>query len=321
MYRASLFQHLQPYASDSPERIPKANVDIRWPGMSQDFQYLVDTPGKDWEEYGRRRRGGSSNPRGPTDPQIVYGFRPYPLSAVYDGSTIAPVGTPQNLQAPRPFTEVSPNPPLDLKDLRWNYHADSPDAQSPNLAVGSTGSSLPRLATSPSAWNPHYERMGALGTVTTYQFMQEYPGVQVADEVTPEEFKSVPNVNPGDKGTIIVHGWGLGLLGKVPRIRDFWADRFLAAGLQATSISGSGFSDFVVRWEAQPQGMAVGPIAIGVVVVAILLVLSWLGPRLSMFLERAAESGGGFIGITGLAIAVAAIGLAIFARSSKRGIL
>lgn len=318
----SLLQILKPQAGDEIAKLPKANVDIRWPGMSQDWQYTVDTPGISWREYGLRRRGGSFNPRGPTDPTTVQGFIPYSLTTLVRGEREG-LGTPQNLEAPRPFTQVSPHPPLDLRRPRWEDHTGGPDIQSPALATSSSGGSLPKHQASPSAWNPHFERIGALGNVTAYQdappTMSQYAGTLVAERLTPEEFKAkAPQIQPGDKGTLIVHGTGFGLFAKAPLIRDYWADRFLAEGLRADRIEYGGTNDFVVRWSTKPEGMRIGPIAIGVIVVSILLVLGWLAPRLTMFLEKGV--GGGFKNI-GLGVAVGALGLAFLASRSQRGII
>lgn len=348
-----LLQLLKPYASDTPERIPNANIELRWPGMlqgPQDIQYRIDTPGAAWQEFGPRRAQGSSNPRGPTDPTHIQGFKPYPISAAYKGET-PPAGTPMNLTAPRPFTEVSPHPPIDTQGLRWNYHTGGPDVQSSSLATSATGSTPSRNTPIPTAWNPHFERLTDPGSATLYQeawpaaiehaggirgagipgyigalqappTMEQYAGELVADHLPLEEFKTrVPAINPGNTGTLIIHGLGFGVLAKAAWVRDFWANRFLAEGLEIISITNKGLSDFIIRWKARNEGMRAGPILIGALVIAILLVLGWLSPRLSMFLERTATGiGKGALGI-GAGVAIAALALAFFARSSKRGLL
>ena len=351
-----LLQLLKPYASDASERVPNANVEIRWPGMSQswigcpdnhpssmlprehsisalpqtstfpDLQYIVDTPGAAFRDYGTRRSGGSFNPQGPTAPvRPTPGFIPYSLTTLIMGEN-EPVGSPMVNTAPRPFTDVRPSPPLDLGKPAWDYHSYTTDRQSTSLAVGSTGASLPRRAIASPAWNPHFENLANPGSVTVYQdappTMSQYPGDLVADSLTPEEFKAkAPSLLPGDAGTLIVSGYGLGVLAKTPWVKDFWADRFLQEGLEATSITNRGLNDFIVGFRVKTLGMRAGPIAIGIVVLAILLVLGWLSPRLSMFLERgSAGIGKGVLGI-GVGVAVAALALAVLASKSQRGIL
>ena len=316
-----LLQRQAPQAGDIQGKIPLANVDIRWRGMRQDF----DTPGAYWRDYGPLRHSGSHNPRGPTDPAVVQGFKPYPLSSVYKGETPA-YGTPQNLEAPRPFTDVPQHRGLDLSPSRLDYHTGGPDVQSTLLTTASTGSSLPRHAVPPRAWNPHMERIGALGMATAYQTpptMSQYPGTRVADNLTPEEFKVLGlTASPGDKGTLVVSFTGAGLLAEVPWIRDLWADRFLQDGLQVENIDRAGLNDFIVHWKAHiTTGMSAGPLLVGVVILAILLVLGWLAPRLTMFVERSTAGVGTGIQGIGVGIGIAALGLAILARSSKRGLI
>lgn len=120
------------------------------------------------------------------------------------------------------------------------------------------------------------------------------------------------SISPGDKGTIEIDGFGLGLAAKVGWIRDLWFSRFATGGMKVVSVNGSGANHVTVKWEVPKNGasMGAGPLLIAGVIIAVLLALGWAVRQISMTIERFSSVGGGFGGIALAAlVAVAAIGL------------
>ena len=177
MSLSELFRQ-RPPVSPSERPAPKANVEIRWPGMMQclcpgdelpteiggggsEVPAFVDLPGAHRERYpgGGGTGGGSHNPFGPTSfiGQLLPqgwprgGISPAP-AAVNADSEGPPKGDTQSSKPPRPFEVVEWPPRMDLRgsssrpEIGWN--PGSPvdlDILSPSRAVPNGGASPAKI--------------------------------------------------------------------------------------------------------------------------------------------------------------------------------
>lgn len=308
----TLLQMLQ-YGPTPSEAMPKANVEIRWKGMRQ-------YPGADWEKYGAPAHTAEA-PHGPTWPAVVHGYVAPPVTGYYgpaDGGG-APVGTPMTSRAPTlSWYGVGRERPLDLRRGGWDaaqtqqkpWHGD-PDVLSSARAVTVTGGSLPRNAVAPRAWS-HIAAAQAGQMPPTME--QSYAGVAVADRLSVGAFRTATGnykVDHGDRGTLVIQSFGIGLLAKVGWIRDLWASKLVQAGAQVDNVYGDGLNKFVVKWSipTAATGMRQDPITIGLAIIAIIIVLGlsiWLVSKLSLFVEKAGTAApklGEGVLLTGLGIA------------------
>lgn len=128
--------------------------------------------------------------------------------------------------------------------------------------------------------------------------------------------RSPLTIQPGATGHLILEGPGLGALGDTPWIRDKFAEGYIAQGLMVTDIRGEGLTKFIITWsyprtlQGRP-GVALGPLAIVVVALAVVFVLTALGWLMTKLTATLKVLGGAALGLGG-GLLLAAVAAAIF---------
>lgn len=148
----------------------------------------------------------------------------------------------------------------------------------------------------------------------------------LADVESVDQLKSIAPVvdelRPGQKGQILIEGFGLGPIADLSGAEVLWRSTLAEEGISVTDVHGEGFSTAVIDWTVPPSAPAQSGatsmrflIAVIVVLVAIGAVLATLGWAVNRIRVLLFGDGPTEFGLVPIAIIA---GIAMIALSGKK---